>query len=119
MIINTSDIKSIYICTTKIDFRKQIDGLISVIISTFNHNVLDHSLYIFMNSSKNKIKAIYYDGTGFWMLVKRMEKSKFKYEFSEEKQLAIMTETQLSFLLEGLAINQKYIDKISTNSFLL
>lgn len=119
MIINTSEVKTIYICTSRVDFRKQIDGLVTMILNTFDKDVLDHSLYIFLNGSKNKMKAIYYDGNGFWMMVKRMEKSKFKYDFDVEKQLATLTEKQLSFLLEGLSINRKYTDKINTNSYLI
>lgn len=119
MIISTDSVKAVYICTSKIDFRKQIDGLISVIVNNFDMDVLDHSLYIFLNGNRSRMKAIYYDGNGFWMLVKRMEKGRFKYDFDVDKKMAVISEKQLSFLLEGLSINQKYIDKIGINSYLI
>lgn len=74
MIVDVSEVKSIYICSKKVDFRKQIDGLVTFIEFEFGQDVIDGSLFIFVNGYKNKIKMIYYDGSGFWMLVKRMEK---------------------------------------------
>ena len=53
MIINTSDVKSIYLCSKRVDFRKQIDGLVGLIEFEFNHDVIDGSLYVFVNASKD------------------------------------------------------------------
>lgn len=53
-------------------------------------NVIDGLLFIFVNGYKNKIKMIYYDDSGFWTLVKRIEKGKFKNEFEEALKLIIM-----------------------------
>lgn len=89
MIVDVSEVKSIYICSKKVDFRKQIDGLVTFIEFEFGQDVIDGSLFIFVNGYKNKIKMIYYDGSGFWMLVKRMEKGKFKNEFEEALNLNI------------------------------
>lgn len=119
MIINTSDIKSIYLCSRKVDFRKQIDGLVSLIEFEFNHDVIDGSLFVFLNSYKNKLKVIYYDGSGFWMLVKRMEKGKFQHEFNDASDLNILTERQLKYLLEGLKFDEKYIDKTNKKQLLI
>ena len=114
MIINTSDVKSIYLCSKRVDFRKQIDGLVGLIEFEFNHDVIDGSLYVFVNARKDKLKVIYYDGSGFWMLVKRMEKGKFQNEFNEALKLNALSERQLKYLLEGLKFDEKYIDKLSS-----
>lgn len=119
MIIDTSDVKSIFICSKKVDFRKQIDGLVSLIEFEFNQDVIDGSLFVFINGHKNKMKMIYYDGSGFWMLVKRMEKGKFKNEFEDILKLNMITAKQLKYLLEGLSINRKYNDKINKKRLLI
>jgi len=119
MIINTSDVKSIYLYSTKVDFRKQIDGLIGLIEFEFNHDVIDGSLFIFVNRQKNKLKMIFYDGSGFWMFYKRMEKGKFKNDFGDVSKLISLDERQLRYLLEGLSINKKYPDKIAKKSLLV
>lgn len=119
MIIDVSDVKSIYLCSKKVDFRKQIDGLVTFIEFELGQDVIDSSLFIFINQHKNKMKIIYYDGSGFWMLVKRMEKGKFKNEFEESLKLNTLTHRQLKYLLEGLKIDEKYIDKTKKKQLLI
>lgn len=119
MIVDVSEVKSIYICTKKVDFRKQINGLVTFIELELGQDVIDGSLFIFVNGCKNKIKMIYYDGSGFWMLVKRMEKDKFKNEFEEALKLNTLTQRQLKYLLEGLRIDETNIDKSKKKQLLI
>lgn len=119
MIIDVSDVKSIYLYSKKVDFRKQIDGLVTFIEFELGHDVIDGSLFIFINQHKNKMKIIYYDGSGFWMLVKRMEKGKFKNEFEESLKLNELSHRQLKYLLEGLKTDEKYIEKSKKKQLLI
>lgn len=119
MIINASDVKAIYLCSKKVDFRKQIDGLVTFIEFEFDYDVIDGSLFIFTNGQKNKLKMIYYDGNVFWMFVKRMEKGKFRNGFEESLKLNTLTLRQLKYLLEGLRIDEKYIDKSNKKQLLI
>ena len=52
MIINTDEIKNIYVAKQFCNMRKQIDGLALIVTSQFSMNVLDHSLFIFTDFSK-------------------------------------------------------------------
>lgn len=52
MIINTDEIKNIYVAKQFCDMRKQIDGLALIVTSQFSMNVLDHSLFIFTDFSQ-------------------------------------------------------------------
>ncbi len=61
MIINTDEIKNIYISSRYVDMRKSIDWLALIVHSQFQMNVLDHSLFIFTNRAKNRIKILYYE----------------------------------------------------------
>lgn len=65
MIINTEEVKNIYISNHFVDMRKSIDGLSLIDYSQFQMNVLDHSLFIFTNRSRNRIKILYYESNGF------------------------------------------------------
>ena len=82
--INTDEIKNIYVTKQFCDMRKQIDGLALIVISQFNMNVLDHSLFIFTNASRNRIKMLYYEANGFWLFTRRLENGKFKFKRHEE-----------------------------------
>lgn len=55
MIINTDEIKNIYVVKQFCDMRKQIDGLALIVTSQFSMNVLDHSLFIFTDFSQSYI----------------------------------------------------------------
>ncbi|MBS4903070.1 MAG: IS66 family insertion sequence element accessory protein TnpB [Coprobacillus sp.] len=55
MIINTDEIKNIYVAKQFCDMRKQIDGLALIVTSQFSMNVLDHSLFIFTDFSQSYI----------------------------------------------------------------
>ena len=55
MIINTDEIKNIYVTKQFCDTRKQIDNLALIVTSQFSMNVLDHSLFIFTDFSQSYI----------------------------------------------------------------
>lgn len=65
MLINNDEIKNIYVAKQFCDMRKQIDDLTLIVTSQFSMNVLDHSLFIFTNASRNRIKMLYYEANGF------------------------------------------------------
>lgn len=111
MIINADEVKNIYVSTHFVDMRKSIDGLTLIVHSQFQMNVLDHSLFIFTNRSRNRIKILYYESNGFWLFIKRLEHGKFKIRESQESLTRAITSRQLSWLLEGLEYDEKLKEK--------
>ena len=111
MIINADEVKNIYVSTHFVDMRKAIDGLTLIVHSQFQMNVLDHSLFIFTNRSRNRIKILYYESNGFWLFIKRLEHGKFKIKESQESLTRAITSRQLSWLLEGLEYDEKLQEK--------
>lgn len=105
--IRFGDIKEIYLVKGITDLRKGIDGYAALVSSQLKRSPTDHSMYIFCNRDRNKIKCLYYDGTGFWLLYKRMDKGHFKWIRSEDNEAVMITDRQLRWLLEGLRIEQK------------
>jgi transposase len=108
MIINTDEVRNIYISSRYVDMRKSIDGLALIVHSQFQMNVLDHSLFIFTNKSRNRIKMLYYESNGFWLFTKRLEHGRFKIEEHEGSHTRSITSIQLNWLLEGLEFDKKY-----------
>ena len=111
MIINADEVKNIYVSTHFVDMRKSIDGLTLIVHSQFQMNVLDHSLFIFTNRSRNRIKILYYESNGFWLFIKRLEHGKFKIKESQESLTRAIPSRQLSWLLEGLEYDEKLKEK--------
>lgn len=102
-----TDIKGIYIIPNATDLRKGIDGYAAAIQTEHHLNPMDRSLYIFCNKAHNKIKCLYYDGTGWWLLYKRLEVGTFKWKKTEDGTAVQISEQQYRWLLEGLKMDQK------------
>lgn len=49
---------------------------------------------------------MYWDGNGFWLLYKRLEKVRFQFPIRDDG-IATITKQQLRWLLEGLRMEQK------------
>jgi len=91
----------IWLYPQPIDFRKQIDGLVLLVADQLNCDPTSGQLFLFRNRGANKIKMLWWDKNGFWLLYKRLEKGGFKFPGVGEKAMEIETE-QLSWLLSGL-----------------
>lgn len=111
MIINETEIKHIYLSNHYVDMRKSIDGLTLIVNSQFQMNVLDHSLFIFTNKARNRIKILYYENNGFWLFIKRLEHGKFKIREYDNSSTRSITSTQLNWLLEGLEFEENFKEK--------
>lgn len=115
--IRFDDIHELYLVSGVTDLRKGIDGYAALISAELHRSPTDHSLYIFCNRNRNKLKCLYYDGTGFWLLYKRMDKGHFKWIRNEKEETVTITHQQLKWLLEGLKIEQKTAFKKEEKSF--
>lgn len=69
----------IFIYRDSIDMRKSIDGLVLMVVEELKLDPQNKAMYIFHNKAKEKFKAILWDGDGFILLYKRLEKGKFKF----------------------------------------
>lgn len=93
----------IWLYRKPIDFRKQIDSLVILVASHLRADPTSSQVFAFRNESANKIKLLYWEGDGFWLMYKRLEKSKFKFPSIEDTRFEISSE-QLQWLLSGLDI---------------
>jgi transposase len=91
----------IYLHRTPVDFRKSINGLAVVVQEGMAISPFSESLFVFGNRSRNKIKVLYWDKTGFCLWYKRLENDKFKWPRAGDVVLNLSSE-QFSWLLRGL-----------------
>ena len=107
MLLDLNKVSELYIVCGFTDLRKSIDGYASIIQDNFNINPMTDAIYLFCNKQKNKLKILYWDKDGFWLLYKRLEKSKFRWPKTLD-EIKMISKKQLEWLLEGLEIEQKY-----------
>ena len=59
------------------DMRKQIDGLVAVVELQFEQKLDETSIFLFCGRRADRIKALYWDGTGYVLLYKRLTEKRF------------------------------------------
>lgn len=90
----------IWLATKSVDFRKAANGLTELVVSQFNGRLEDH-IYIFYNSSKNKLKLLAFHRNGVILIYKRLDKKMFTLK-QDKAGIYEINEKQLSWLLAGL-----------------
>ena len=83
--------------------RKQIDGLAALVQTQFGQKMDETSLYLFCGRRADRIKALYWDGTGYILLYKRLTEKWFQWS-QNEAELKKLTLQKFCWLMEGLSI---------------
>ena len=65
---------NIYIATKAVNFRKGHDGLAGLVQSHLRKTAFDGVVYVFRAKRADRLKLIYWDGTGLVMAYKRLER---------------------------------------------
>lgn len=91
----------IYLHTDFVDFRKSINGLLTIIESELALSAFTGALFVFCNKKQDKLKLLYWDKSGFALWYKRLEKQRFKWPKCDELKHAKLSEQQLTWLLGG------------------
>ena len=63
----------ILVAIAPVDFRKGIDGLACVCKTVLASDPFTGTVYVFRNRRGTAIKALVYDGQGFWLCQKKQE----------------------------------------------
>ena len=83
------------------DFRKQINGLIVIVAEEMKMDPLSCHLFLFCNRTRNRLKIVWWDRTGFCLWLKRLEKDKFPWPKDSSDTIEIDVE-RLRMLLSGI-----------------
>lgn len=102
MLVQSAGVK-VFVASGNTDMRKSINGLSLLVEGAMSENPLSGSLFVFCNRKRTIIKLLYWDGTGFCLWQKRLEKDRFKWPEAEEKTIKITTR-ELMWLIDGLDI---------------
>jgi len=92
-----------------VDFRKQIDGLVYLIADELKKDPVSGQLFVFRNRFGSKIKLLWWDQNGFWLMYKRLERGRFRFPFKDE----------LGWLLSGIDFTtQKKPCEVTAKNFI-
>lgn len=95
----------VMIVTGFTDLRRGIDGLAGIIRHQFQIDPFNGALFLFCGRRKDRIRGLYWEGSGFVVLTKRLEQGIFQWPKSEP-EVKTLTPQQFRWLMEGLSIDQ-------------
>lgn len=105
MLGDVTKAERIYIACGYTDLRRGIDGLAAIVQASFNLDPFSNSLFLFCGRRCDRIKALYWEGDGFVLLYKRLERGNFQWPRTVE-EMRELTPQQFRWLMEGLKIEQ-------------
>ena len=94
----------VYLHRQPVDFRKSINGLSALVEHGMGMSPFHAALFVFGARSRDKIKVLYWDQTGFCLWYKRLEKDRFHWPRMAEEDVVALTPEQFDWLLRGLDI---------------
>lgn len=69
----------IWLALEPCDMRKGFEGLAGLAQSKLGGDVKSGVLFVFGNKRRNRLKILYWDGSGLWVMTKRLEKGTFSW----------------------------------------
>jgi transposase len=91
----------VYLAMGPTDMRKGFDGLSVLAQETLAQDPFSGHLFVFRGKRGDLVKVLYWDGQGFCLFAKRLEKGRFVWPLTKEGSVTL-TPAQLSMLLEGI-----------------
>jgi transposase len=100
----------IFVCKEPTDMRSSYDTLFSKAKGVLAQDPFSGHLFLFINSKRTSIKCLFYDGTGFVLLCKRIERGLFSRINPMFKGEVILTSAEFALFFEGADLEKRFID---------
>lgn len=109
MLNNATGFHKVYVACGYTNLRFGIDGLANLVKEQFNLDpFIPGTLFLFCGRRSDRIKGLVWEEDGFLLLYKRLEAGRFQWPRSSD-EVADITPEQYTWLMQGLAIEQKKI----------
>ncbi|MFT8889834.1 MAG: IS66 family insertion sequence element accessory protein TnpB [Ethanoligenens sp.] len=96
-----------YLCCGCTDMRKSINGLMTLGQHSFALDPFDDALFVFCNRNRDCLKILEWDGGGFWLYLKRLERGHFRWPSSDGETIMALNSEELSCLIDGARLERK------------
>lgn len=100
----------VFVSKEPTDMRASYDTLFAKAKGVLNQDPFSGHLFVFINSRRNCIKCLYYDGTGLVLLCKRLEKSTFSKINPMFKAEIVLTAAEFALFFEGADLEKRFIE---------
>ncbi|MCR6642779.1 MAG: IS66 family insertion sequence element accessory protein TnpB [Sporocytophaga sp.] len=98
-----SEARRYFLYRGKTDMRKSFDGLSGLVRNKLLREPLSGEVFVFMSRRRNQIRLLIWEGDGFSMYCKRLEKGTFEIPDGNGDSMEI-TSNQLLFIIKGIRL---------------
>jgi transposase len=91
----------IYVAVEGCDMRKSFEGLQALVTTALDQDIRGGAFFVFSNRRRTRLKILYWDGTGLWVLAKRLEEGTFSWPQGERKVITLRPEA-FAMLTDGV-----------------
>lgn len=93
----------VFLATRPVDLRQGFNGLYAIVQDRLKKDPCSGALFVFTNGRRTRIKVLYWDGTGMWVAIKRLEKGCFSWpKGADENEKLELAPEALQLLLDGV-----------------
>ena len=97
----------VYVAAGSTDMRKGFEGLFGLVRDRLECDPLSGHVFLFSNAQRNRLKLLFWDGSGLWVCAKRLEKGRFRWPEAGSGETKItLTHEELALLLGGIDLRQ-------------
>jgi transposase len=97
----------LYLAAGATDMRKGFEGLYGMVRDRLLCEPLSGHVFVFANAQRNRLKLLFWDGSGLWVCAKRLEKGRFRWPEAASGQTKIsLSHAELMLLLGGIDLKQ-------------
>ncbi|TLD69017.1 IS66 family insertion sequence element accessory protein TnpB [Phragmitibacter flavus] len=76
----------VWVCVNPCDMRRGFEGLAALVSEQLKEDLRSGALFVFCNKRHTRLKVLYFDGSGLWLMTKRHEKGTFSWPRAGEVQ---------------------------------
>jgi transposase len=97
----------VFVALEPVDLRKSFNGLEGLVSERLREDVRAGALFVFTNRRHTRLKILYWDGTGLWLLVKRLERGSFSWprNIDADRVKLKLTPEALAMLTDGIDLH--------------
>jgi len=99
--LSLSPATRVFLALRPIDGRKGFNGLYTLVKETLQQEPTSGFLFVFLNKRRNRLKILMYDGSGLWILTKRLDRGTYATPAGEGQSLNLRPE-DLTLLIHGI-----------------
>lgn len=99
--------KTVYLACGATDMRKSINGLSEKVERGFELELFGEAVFVFCNRNRDRLKILEWDGDGFCLYFKRLEKGHFRWPQPGEDATMVLSNEELQVVLNGARVEQK------------